>query len=101
MYKYMLSKNKGLVTMFDGEEKVCEASILVEDNVAILNFTKLGITKNDSMMSIAAKCCSETKKLLEGVDKVQLGSILEVAKYDEALERIAKDFRRPIRSSMR
>ncbi len=92
MYNYVLNKGENLIAMFNGDEKICEASIVVEGKVAILNFIKLGITENDSMMSIAAKCCQETKKLLENVDRVQMGSILEVVKYDEVLERISKDF---------
>lgn len=91
MYKYVLNKKQNVIAMFNGEDKICEASILVDGKVAILDFVKLGITESDSMMSIAAKCCRETKKLLGNVDRVQFGGILEVSKYDELLEKIGKD----------
>ena len=103
MYNYVLNKNQNVITMFHGEDKICEANVVVDGNVAILNFTKLGITEEDSMMSVAAKCCNEARKLLENVERVQFGSILEVSEYDDILSRFSKEIasRKSVSTNMR
>ena len=103
MYKYLLDGNASRLVVTQGEEKVCEADIVINDDIARLDFIDIKRTSEDSLINLAMGCCKEVKTLLTdkgmNVVKVQIGGILAVAKYDEALSKI--DTKKNVRVGMR
>ena len=89
MYKYLLNDDMTKFAMMSEEEVICEANVVIEDDSAVLNFLEIKRSNEDSLISVASKCCREAKSLLENkgvnVSSVKIGGILAVTHYDEKL----------------
>ena len=92
MNKYLLNEDATKFVAMNEGETFCEADVVVEGDIARLDFVDIKRTKEDSLVNVAMSCCNEAKKLLTekgiGVSKVQFGGILAVARYEETLSKI-------------
>lgn len=93
MYNYELDMKELKFVAKEGEEKICEADVSIDDDVATVNF----VSMKYCTVALGVKVCNATKLLLaeQGVevDRVVCGNIAAMNKLDAHLSQMDKDIR--------